>query len=552
MPLDSSFRSRLRDALRHSAVRAPGAAAQGAADEEVVATAPEDAPVVRELRYEPDDDRRRADASSQAAWIADMLGGTWQHDEAGVCLVVDRSFSGDLRHGDAAIGEYADELVLYRQSLSRLNLRREPSTLPDLFAELHPSASDRRSNTGSEARLPGVGVDISSGVGLPGFPSTSLTAGGLGANLSRLLFFDLETTGLSGGAGICAFLVGFGWFERDTFRTRQYFLSGYGHEPALLRIASQVVADVTLVSFNGKAFDVPLIDGRYLFHRVPSPFETVEHIDLLHPARRLWRYRPPVRLSIDQERRDAFARYFRMTRSADAESRPRGRERGGYGWSAGAASCALGALEEAVLGFRRTGDVPGGEIPARFFHYVRTGDVRPLQPVLEHNRLDLVSLAALSAIVARMLQEGAGAARNAHECLALGHLFERSGAADRAAACYSRAIDEHAGEDWQTDPIVEREALRRLALRHRHERRFDEAAAAWQRLLDLPSAPSAFDLEAAHALAVHHEHRSRDLEAARTLAVRAMAHARDTRLLEAWRHRLERLERKLGAPRMAG
>src|SRR5512142_2009727 len=127
MALDSDFRSRLRDALRHSAVGAPAGADQPTTvGEKVQSGLPGHTAVVRELRYDAEDERARDVASSQAAWIADMLGGDWQHDGDGVCLVVDRVFDGDLRHGDASIGDYAQALVLHGASLSRLNLREPP------------------------------------------------------------------------------------------------------------------------------------------------------------------------------------------------------------------------------------------------------------------------------------------------------------------------------------------------------------------------------------------------------------------------------------------
>ncbi len=499
MPLDPSFRSRLRDALQQSVVGRPKNPPQAGA--EAIA----EGVSRRDLRYEPCEEQHRVD-DEQAAWIADLLGGWWNRDAGGVCLVVDREYPGDRPHGDAEIARYAETLARYQRSLRGFEPFPGPVGAPTLFSEFDrcevlPTSDDE----------------------------------------SRLLFFDLETTGLSGGAGTCAFLVGYGWFDGDSFRTRQYFLGGYAHEPALLRMAAQPLAGVTLASFNGKTFDVPLIAGRYLFHRVPSPFDGMPHIDLLHPARRLWRYRPPEDRPVDRDRQDAFGRYFRATALRD-EFR-RGRR---YDLSASAASCALGALEEAVLGFRRTGDVPGAEIPSRYFHYVRTGDARPLAPVLEHNRLDLLSLAALASLVARMLEEGPQATRNPHECLALGRLYERSGAAHRATACYELAVEGQPTAAWREDPIVQREALRRLAIRHRRERRYDDAAATWQRLLDLSIAQTGVDVEALQALAVHHEHRSKDLQAARTLVIRALDGAHDGRLSDALRRRLSRIERKLG------
>jgi tetratricopeptide (TPR) repeat protein len=212
--------------------------------------------------------------------------------------------------------------------------------------------------------------------------------------------------------------------------------------------------------------------------------------------------------------------------------------------SANGASCALGVLEDAILGYRRTGDVPGAEIPSRYFHYARSGDARPLVPVLEHNRLDLVSLAAVASVIARMLHEGAPAARNAHECLALGRLYEQAGAAARASACFERAIEGDAAvASWQGDPAVQRQALRHLAVRYRRERRHEDAATTWQRIVD-----DGDDLEALHALAVYHEHRSKNLVAARALVLRALNTPLSAQAQDALRHRLGRIDRKLGHP----
>ncbi len=510
MPLDASFKARLREALHGGHGRDPEPALRH-----------EDAPAQgesrTELRYETEEERQHRVDTEQAAWIADALGGWWQRDDrGGVCLVVDRTYPADRPHGHTEVGRYAEALSRYRQALREFDRRRAPASEQTLFGP----PSDIRS------------------------PSPSASAGqGRPDDEDRFLFFDLETTGLSGGAGTCAFLVGYGWFEGDSFRTRQYFLSGYGHEAALLRMAAERVDSVVLTTFNGKTFDVPLIGGRYLFHRLASPFDGIAHVDLLHAARRLWRHRPAPDSTSPLRRDDAFGRYFRMT----APLRARGRR---FDLSATGASCALGALEEAVLGFQRTNDVPGGEIPGRYFHYVRTGDVRPLEPVLEHNRLDLLSLAAVAGGVARMLEEGPEAARNAHECLALGRLFERSGEGTRATACYERAAEPEAGAVWQADPIIQREALRRLASRHRRDRRYEEAAAAWQQLLDLGGDRGGLEFEALHALAVHHEHRSKDLTVARAIVLRALAATPDRREQEALRHRLARIERKLGTRRL--
>ncbi|MGE5360521.1 MAG: ribonuclease H-like domain-containing protein [Bacteroidales bacterium] len=514
MPPDSSFRSRLREALQQSAVR------RGEQNAEPEAERP--APGIR---YEPEEDSRERANEVQAAWIAEVLGGAWQHDGRGACLVIDRVYPADRPHGNAEIGAYAEALERYQQALHAFDASTgaDVDSTGSLFSERPESP-----------------------------------AAGLPDCRRQFLFFDLETTGLSGGAGICAFLIGYGWFEGHDFRTRQYFLGGYGHEAAMLRLASRPLDEGrTLGSFNGKTFDVPLIHGRYLFHRVASPFDEVAHIDLLHPARRLWRYRPKTPAARGRDGHDGFGSYFRSAalrqqyRAATAASGALRR----IDLSDSAASCALGVLEEAILGFNRRDDVPGAEIPSRYFHYARTGDARTLAPVLEHNRLDLVSLAAVASVIARMLHEGADATRNAHECLALGRLYERSGAGDRAADCFERAVAGTGSAPWSGDVIVQREALRHLAVRYRRERRWDQAAASWQQLLELLQASDharhdEAELEALVALAVHHEHRSKDLRAAHALVVRALNSATSTHERESLAHRLARLERKLGGCRI--
>jgi uncharacterized protein YprB with RNaseH-like and TPR domain len=106
----------------------------------------------------------------------------------------------------------------------------------------------------------------------------------------RMLFVDLETTGLAGGAGTYAFLVGCAWYQDGNLRTRQFFLSNFAAERVLLEAVADI-ADTSgaVVTYNGKSFDLPLIETRFLLHRLETPFAGVAHVDMLHPARRLWR-----------------------------------------------------------------------------------------------------------------------------------------------------------------------------------------------------------------------------------------------------------------------
>jgi uncharacterized protein len=392
--------------------------------------------------------------------VAETLGGSWAESHGHRYLVVDRSYSPGYRHGRMAM------------------------------------------------------MDC-----LPPWPQLPLLDSRASSHSQHLLFIDLETTGLTGGAGTYAFLVGCAWFEPPFFRTRQFFLSSYSGERALLDALAQLASGVGgIVSFNGKSFDLPLIETRYLFHRLATPFAGLPHVDMLHPARRLWR----------------------------------GEEDEAAGTTG---SCRLGVLEQALCGVTRDGDVPGFEIPARYFNYVRSGDARPLERVFEHNRLDLISLALMTGEASRLLEEGPSAARTAREALGLGRLYERGELWDQAREAYAVAagihghgrheIYEHEGHGIRIDPVTRAEALRSYAIVCRRQRRYAEAADGWRRILDLRRCPPNIAREATEALAVHHEHRLRDPRSARQFALRSLGFDATASRQDATRYRLARLERKL-------
>ena len=329
---------------------------------------------------------------------------------------------------------------------------------------------------------------------------------------SPYVFLDLETTGLSGGAGTVPFIVGCGYFDIGAFQVRQFLLTSFTGERALLEAVSQFVEDADLiVTYNGKTFDVPVMETRWLFHRMEMPLDGVPHFDTLHVARRLWKWR---------------------------------QEEDG---------CRLTTLERALFDVRRIADVPGFEIPSRFFRFLRSGDPRPLEPVLEHNRLDLVSLAAVTARAARLVDDGADGCPDCSQALALGRVYERAGSRDRADACYRRAAR-------ADDPAIGAEGLYRLGLLLRRERRYAEAADVWRSLLTVTEkralsrteAGRALRQFAAEALAIHAEHRDRDLCAARELALFALEDTPEQhRRAESYRHRLARLDRKIAQQQSA-
>jgi uncharacterized protein len=406
----------------------------------------------RELTYEPDDGRRY-EATADLDEVAHTLGGRVLTTTFGPCVAIDRRYESDRWYGDVQIGDC--ELVDSR-SLALLD------------------------------------------------PAFDRTDGGL----SRAVFLDLETTGLSGGAGTVPFLIGCGYFDLGAFQVRQFLLTSYRAERALLTAAADLFDNADLiVTYNGKTFDVPVMETRWAFHRMSAALDDVPHFDMLHPARRLWRSRAPQT------------------------------DDGG---------CRLSTLERVLLNIRRIGDVDGFEIPGRFFQFLRTANPRPLEPVLEHNRLDLVSLAAVTSRAMRLTAGGEAACRDDREALGVGRVLERAGVLDRAEACYIRAA--------QSSCLDTRaEAIYRWGLRCRRDRRFDVAAARWRELLELTDVASRRDDRvfaalrrfALEALAIHHEHRVGDLSAARELAVYALDEETRPARADGMRHRLARLDRKL-------
>jgi uncharacterized protein len=416
-----------------------------------------------------------ADPAHPAQVDLSTLGGTWRDD----CFVVDRRWGPAARYGKEAVGTFAQ-------------------CLEDASAEAVLFAHD------PQARAPFV-------------------------------FFDLETTGLSGGAGTQAFLVGCGRFDAEGgFVTRQFVLTRHADERSLLEtVAGELARAGALVTFNGKSFDASLLETRYLFHRLEWEGRRLPHVDVLHPARQFWK---PVARPFSASAR---GRSWRGT--ADA---PKREERvGGQGHEH---SCSLSALEREILGIRRTGDVPGFQVPGRYFHFVRTGDADPLAAVLEHNRRDLLSLAALTARLFHLARFGAEASRDAREAIALGRVYARAGLDDRACDAYSHALDRCRSPRGAFDPL-RIDALRLLAIARRRARRHEEAAACWRALLEIRGCPPAVVREATEALAIHHEHRVRDLSAARLFALQSLESVEGGRpgWTAAIEHRLTRIDRKL-------
>lgn len=336
--------------------------------------------------------------------------------------------------------------------------------------------------------------------------------------LESFAFLDTETSGLAGGTGTYAFLVGVARFVGDQFVLQQFFMRDPAEEPALLEGLARFLAPCrALVTFNGKAFDAPLLTTRYSMHRIPLPYKDYCHLDLLPLARRLWRDR--------------------------LESR------------------ALKYLEEHILGLKRSAEeVPGYEIPWLYFDYLKSGDARPLGGVFYHNAMDVVAMAALLAHVNEMIQNPYdGHVQHGLDFVALGKLFEDLGHWEEAARLFERGLQ----LDPSTGPIGQsgqglsesdfEQALKRLSILQKRRGDFEEAIRLWEQ------AASEGHIYAHIEMAKYYEHKRRDIETALKWTKSAWEHVRHANLpayvrkhwLDEIAHRLERLERKNRTKRTA-
>ncbi|MFQ5740645.1 MAG: ribonuclease H-like domain-containing protein [Acidobacteriota bacterium] len=365
-----------------------------------------------------------------------LLGGTWKNRPGGRLLSVERTFPLDYTHGTLPLGE------IY--------------SVPSAWIQL----------------LAGSG-DFSN------------------FQPQRTLFLDTETTGLAGGAGTCVFLVGLGFFHRSQFRIRQLFLPDYGCEKAFLEELSDLIQRGDrfryLVSFNGKSYDLNLLQNRFVMQRLEPPFQSFSHLDLLHPSRLLWRSR------------------FR--------------------------DCALQTLERQLLRLDRSGDIPSALIPGIYFNYLHSGQFHSFSRVFQHNRMDLLTLVSLVVLASRLIEEPDSAFHV--DALSAAHLHQLRGNFQKAAQLLEAAWGKMTiqSEEWQQVSL-------RLALLNKKLGRTDQALRLFQQLMtSLPEPPLTVFQEAAKIL----EHERRHFEAALAVVDRGLALYPSPDL----RHRRFRLECRL-------
>lgn len=312
----------------------------------------------------------------------------------------------------------------------------------------------------------------------------------------RCLFLDIETTGLSGGTGCYAFLIGTGFVQGQQFIVQQIFMRDYSEEAAILFVFSELLSRFDfLVSFNGKSFDVSLLATRLVMNRMKNPLSQMPHLDLLHPSKRIYKYRLP--------------------------------------------DCRLATIEERVLGLRRHDDIPGGEIPPLYFQYVRSRDGGLVKQVFEHNRLDVVSMASLVVRLQSLWLNPLEPEAAPDDLLGLGLLLSNREELNRSLAPLRIA------QGRATTCRLRNMARRRLIQVLKRLRRYEKAAMECRRWMEEET--KFFDPFPYEELAKHLEHRVHDCKGALSFTEQALLKCDDAGWRAALEHRCQRLLRKLSS-----
>jgi uncharacterized protein YprB with RNaseH-like and TPR domain len=307
----------------------------------------------------------------------------------------------------------------------------------------------------------------------------------------RIVFLDTETTGMQGGTGMCPFLVGIGYFEDDTFHMVQYFIRDFDEEPSMLLALSERLNQFELtVTYNGAAFDIPLLETRFTLARLDSPFQTMSHFDLLFTARKLWR--------------------------------------NGHG------SCRLVALERELLSFLRGPDIPGAMIPRAYFDYLQRRHAPALPSVFTHNVHDVVSLAALTVHASDRVTFEPAALDEPLDLYSLARVFECSSEWRQSIRLFEMAVRSGLPEP------VRMKALENLAVTYRRAGEPDRSLEICLKLMRYPG----FSMTGYEGAAIYYERVAKDYEAALRVLEEGLARAESKRCKLMLQARWDRLQQK--------
>ncbi len=315
----------------------------------------------------------------------------------------------------------------------------------------------------------------------------------------RWAFLDTETTGLAGGSGTYAFLIGVGQITNQGFQVRQYFMREYAEERSMLSALEEQLKEFdVLITYNGRSYDQPLLETRYRMNRHAPPFGRLGHLDLLHGARRLWK----LRLE----------------------------------------SCRLVQLEQEILGVCREGDLPGELIPYVYFEYLRSQEALQLVPVFHHNAMDILTLACLTAIVPTAFRSTDAEAlsrvgvHRGPELAGIGRWLRKAGEDAKALELFKRAVDAGLPDRYLFATLWDIACL---------EKKLQRPNDALRIFIELSGCRNEFRVSALAELAKFYEHEERNYALALDFTEQALSFENSPCLV----HRRERLQRRLAKPR---
>jgi len=309
-------------------------------------------------------------------------------------------------------------------------------------------------------------------------------------DINKTVFLDTETTGLAGGAGTYIFLVGVGYFEGDQFCVRQYFMRDYNEERALLSALNDLLANFkAVVSYNGKTFDLPLMESRYIMSGMKMSLKDPGHFDLLYPARRLWKRRLE--------------------------------------------NCSLSTVERDILGVIRENDVPGYLVPEIYFRYLKTKDARALKQVFEHNLQDILSLVALVSRMCVLVEDPLNNTEYGTDIFSIGKMFDEERRYEQSTHYYTEALKHNLAEEEVL------EILRLASFAYKRQGKWGEAEKIWKEIIEKSREFIYYPYE---ELAKYYEHHLKDYQNAETIVEEALNIVQNIFIREKLQYRLNRIK----------
>ncbi len=319
-------------------------------------------------------------------------------------------------------------------------------------------------------------------------------------DLSTALFIDLETTGLSGGTGVIPFLVGMGYYRENKFNVAQYFLGDPGAEERMIKELIQFFSDMefqSVITYNGKVFDIPLLETRFILKRQPFMLNELPHLDFLFPARSLWAHKLE--------------------------------------------NCRLHSLALEVVKTGRTEDIPSAEIPWRYFQYIQTGNYDLIEPILYHNQEDILSLLGVIIVGSQIFSEDPQASKaDAMDFFGAGKVLEKFGQTEKSSLYFQKAIEGHLSNE------IFLSARRRLSMQFKKNQDWDKAVSLWKEMTsaEIPSNNLLFSLR---ELAMYYEHKQKEYLEAKKMSEEGFVLAQNfsSYYERDFSHRMERLRHKI-------